>query len=155
MKALVFSDSHGRVRPMVDALELYRPDAVFHLGDVVRDGDSLQTHCSHIPFYQVPGNCDHNLTGLAEEQLARLEGKTILYLHGHTQRVKLGVGAAVKKAQQLGADILLFGHTHRPLIAQYDSLTVVNPGAAQDGRAALLIWTPESAVEVIPVELSR
>lgn len=153
MNVLVFSDSHGHVQPMLDALEIYRPDAVFHLGDVVRDGEALQAHCGTIPFYQVPGNCDHGIYDLQEEQLARLAGKTIFYLHGHTRRVKLGMGQAVRQAKALQADILLFGHTHCPVSTTCDGLTVVNPGAAKDRRCALLTWTPGSDVSVLPLSL--
>lgn len=35
---------------MQDMVELYAPDAVFHLGDVVRDGDKLQTLYPKLPF---------------------------------------------------------------------------------------------------------
>lgn len=155
MKVLVFSDSHGHIQPMIDAFELYRPDAVFHLGDVVRDGAALQAHCGQVPFYQVPGNCDYGTYDLQEEQLARLAGKTIFYLHGHTQRVKLGMGLAVRKARSVQADILLFGHTHCPLSTQHEGMTVVNPGAAKDGRGALLTWTPEGDLDVLPFDLGR
>ena len=154
MKVLVFSDSHGRVQPMLDALAQYQPDAVFHLGDVVRDGQTVQAHCGPVPFYQVPGNCDHDLYPLAEEQVARLGGKTVFYLHGHTQRVKLGTAQAVRQAQNIQADLLLFGHTHRPLSACFDGLWVVNPGAVKDGRCALLTWSPGEDVAVQLLDLN-
>lgn len=140
MRILVFSDSHGRVGPMQDMVECYVPDAVFHLGDVVRDGDKLQELYPKLPFYRVAGNCDWNNPGLPLESVARLEGKTVFYMHGHTQGVKSGVGMAVRAAQAIQADLLLFGHTHRTLCDEYDTLLAVNPGAAHDGCGALLTW---------------
>lgn len=152
MRALVFSDSHGRVSPMVNAVELYRPDVVFHLGDVARDGENLRLACPELTLYQVLGNCDWGRDDYPTEGVARLAGKTVLYFHGHTAGVKSGVGQAVDKARAMGADILLFGHTHRPLHARYDGLLAVNPGAIQDGRCALLTWEEGGEVTYLPLE---
>lgn len=152
MRVLVFSDSHGRVSPMVDAVELYRPDVAFHLGDVVRDADNLRLACPKLTLYQVRGNCDWSSSGEPTEGVVRLAGKTVFYLHGHTQSVKSGIGPAVAAARAVEADLLLFGHTHQPLRAQYDDLLAVNPGAVMDGRCALLTWEPGEAIQVVPLE---
>lgn len=151
MRILVFSDSHGRVGPMQDMVERYVPDAVFHLGDVVRDGEKLAGLYPKIPFYRVAGNCDWNDPGLPPEDIARLEGKTILYMHGHTQSVKSGVSLAVRAARAIQADLLLFGHTHRPLCEDYGDLLAVNPGAAQDGCGALLTWEKGGEITCTPL----
>lgn len=140
MRILVFSDSHGRVGPMQDMVERCAPDAVFHLGDVVRDGDKLQELYPKLPFYRVCGNCDWGNTAYQPEAVARLGGKTILYMHGHTQGVKTGHGLAVRAARAIQADLLLFGHTHRAFCDDYGDLLAVNPGAAQNGCGALLTW---------------
>ncbi len=153
MRALVFSDSHGRVQPMLDAVELYQPDVVFHLGDVVRDAEKVKAAYPKLPFYLVQGNCDHDLPGYESEGVARLAGKTVFYLHGHTQYVKRGPGAAVAQAQALGADLLLYGHTHAPLEARYEGLVVVNPGAIKDGLCALLTWEEAGEIARIPISL--
>ncbi len=154
MKILVFSDSHGRVEPMVDAVELYRPDVAFHLGDVVRDAEKLRLACPKLDLRQVAGNCDWGRTDYETEGVARLEGKTVFYFHGHTAGVKLGPGQAVSRARSVGADILLFGHTHRPFHERYDDgrLLAVNPGAIQDGRCALLMWDGAGEITYIPIE---
>lgn len=147
MRILVFSDSHGRIGPMQEMMERYVPDAVFHLGDVVRDGERLAELYPRTPFHRVAGNCDWNTSGLEPEGVAFLEGKTILYMHGHTQGVKTGVGLAVKAARAIGADLLLFGHTHRSFCEEYDGLLAVNPGAVQNGCGALLTW--ENGGEIV------
>ena len=152
MRALVFSDSHGRVQPMLDAVDLYRPDAVFHLGDVVRDGERVKEAFPQLPFYQVRGNCDLYQDQCPLESVARLAGKTVFYLHGHTQHVKAGLSYAVAAAQAVEADVLLYGHTHVPVTARYDRLLAVNPGAILDGRCALLTWEPGGEIEVLSIE---
>ncbi len=153
MRILVFSDSHGRVQPILDAVDRYRPDGVFHLGDVVRDGAKAQETYPKIPFYRVAGNCDWSYTGLPLEDVVRLEGKTILYMHGHTQSVKSSPTLAVRAAQSLGADLLLFGHTHRALCEDYGKLLVVNPGAVQNGCGALLTWENGGEIVCTPLAL--
>ena len=35
MKLLIFSDSHGNVANMEDAVRLERPDRVLHMGDIL------------------------------------------------------------------------------------------------------------------------
>ena len=105
------------------------------------------------PFYRVAGNCDWNSGALEPENVAFLEGKTILYMHGHTQGVKTGVGLAVKAAQAVRADLLLFGHTHRKFCEDYDGLLAVNPGAAQDGCAALLTWEEGGEITCTPLSV--
>ena len=41
MKLLIFSDSHGNVANMEDAVRLESPDRILHLGDLVRDAEAL------------------------------------------------------------------------------------------------------------------
>lgn len=151
MKILVFSDSHGRVSGMLDAVEREKPDAIFHLGDLADDGEQVRFAYPNIPFYAVEGNCDRFSRG-DFEGVARLAGKTIFYLHGHTKGVKVNTDRAVLTAFDLGADILLYGHTHRPDVQRVDTLLVVNPGAAMNGRAAALEWRDGGEITVTPVE---
>ena len=37
---------------------LLKPDLLIHLGDYYDDGQTIAFENAHIPFYQVPGNCD-------------------------------------------------------------------------------------------------
>ena len=101
MKLLVFSDSHGNLAHMVDAVEREAPDLVLHLGDCWRDGEELGYACPGLPLEQVPGNCDFH-PGAAQERLLRLEGHTLFVCHGHTLGVKQGYGGAIRAAQAQG-----------------------------------------------------
>lgn len=80
-----------------------------------------------IPLLGVPGNCDY---GSADqpERLTELGGVRILMMHGHTRHVKSGPMAAMYAARECGADILLFGHTHQPLVDRSGDFWVMNPG---------------------------
>ena len=115
MEILVLSDSHGKVDHMVRAVEQFHPRQVLHLGDCVRDAQALER--------QFPGE---------PERLLEIEGVRILMLHGHTRHVKSSPMAAVYAAREYGADVLLFGHTHVPLVDYDGALWVMNPGAAGD-----------------------
>lgn len=128
MKILVVSDSHGNVNNMVLAVERERPDRIFHLGDGWRDAEKLHSMFPEIPLEQVPGNCDFHPVEPAVKRL-ELGGKRILLCHGHTYRVKEGLLEAGYAAQEAQADLLAFGHTHRPTQEWAGKSLLLNPGS--------------------------
>ena len=127
MNILVASDSHGKVDKLIQAVEQTHPDYVLHLGDCQRDLERLRQAFPMLPMEGVPGNCDY---GSADqpERLTELGGVRILMMHGHTRHVKSGPMAAMYAARECGADILLFGHTHQPLVDRSGDFWVMNPG---------------------------
>lgn len=128
MKILILSDSHGDVGTMIDIVEREQPNEIFHLGDCVRDAESLSFACPELPVIMVPGNCD-GWTGMQERLLLEREGVRILLAHGHRWHVKSGAGAALADARMSGADILLYGHTHQAVCCtEEDGLWRMNPG---------------------------
>ena len=131
MKILVLSDSHGNVKNMAQAVELVSPRTILHLGDCWRDAEELQELYPNIPLEQVPGNCDFGRFEAAE-RLLFIEDKRVLIAHGHTMQVKYGLLSAQYRAQEMGADILLFGHTHVPLVENDGNLILLNPGSIGD-----------------------
>lgn len=131
MKVLVVSDSHGNVDNMTLAVERVQPRYVLHLGDCQRDLEALRSRFPALPMEGVPGNCDWG-GGDASERLIELEGVRIFLLHGHTRNVKSSPIAAMYAAREHGAAVLLFGHTHRPLVDNDGILLTLNPGAAGD-----------------------
>ena len=68
------------------------------------------------------------------ERLIELGGVRILMMHGHTRGVKSSAMNACYAARECGAQILLFGHTHRPLVDWDGTLWVMNPGSIRDRR---------------------
>ena len=121
MKCLVFSDSHGRSFYMEKALSLH-PDTevVFFLGDGIRDISSLADKHPDKAFIAVRGNCD--FSGLLRGgEVGKVEGitlmeKRIFLTHGDLYGVKYGTSGIEAFAEGRRADIVLFGHTHTPLI---------------------------------------
>lgn len=120
MEFLILSDSHGCVENLqaVEARQIKRPDAIFFLGDGARDIAYFSTQS--IPVWAVRGNCDWTTTDLADktERLLHFEGHSILMTHGHEWGVKYDkeLTALTKHAAEVGADIVLFGHTHKPFL---------------------------------------
>ena len=115
MKYLVLSDSHGNVDNMVRAVELVKPHGIIHLGDGWRDVEELHQLYPRLPLEQVPGNCDFGRFEALERVLI-LDDHRVLIAHGHTLGVKTGLLRAQYRALEMNADILLFGHTHVPLV---------------------------------------
>ena len=112
---------------MEQCVERVQPQVILHLGDCVRDAQRLEELYPDIPLLGVPGNCDYG--GLDQpERLTELGGVRILMMHGHTRRVKSGPMAAIYAARECGADILLFAHTHQPVVDRSGDFWVMNPG---------------------------
>lgn len=127
MRVLVLSDSHGCVDNMDRCVRLAEPDHILHLGDCVRDAEHLARLWPAIPMTTVPGNCDWG-DGDQAEKLIELGARRILMMHGHTRGVKYSLQRAVYAARECGAEVLVFGHTHAPLVDYDGSLYVMNPG---------------------------
>lgn len=137
MKILVLSDSHGRISPMKQAVELVHPDLIVHLGDCWKDAESLHARFPDIPMEQVPGNCDYRPLDSAEKLLC-LSGKRVLLCHGHTYGVKQSLISAGYAADEKALDLFLFGHTHKPFVDQRGSCLFLNPGSI--GEASRLSY---------------
>jgi putative phosphoesterase len=130
----LISDTHGKLRPQVFTL-LDGVDVILHAGDI---GDtSILTELETIaPVYAVHGNTDDfDVRAVAPESLAiDLGGKLFVVVHGHR--------VASTKTPQLRAafpacDVIVYGHTHQPLVDNAESPIVINPGAAGPARFRL------------------
>ena len=119
MELLIFSDSHGNINAMKRALErqIKRPDAVCFLGDGLSDAESLEGN-GRILWHCVRGNCDWGVLGdgYPTDRILELEGHRLLLTHGHFYGVKEGCARLLMHALEIGADIVLYGHTHEPML---------------------------------------
>lgn len=138
MKILVFSDSHGNVSRMKLAVEDHLPSCkmIIHLGDGVRDVSYISSLFPEIPVISVKGNGE---TFSRDVRIFDEYGVRLMCMHGHSYKVKWGMDAAIYAAEEAGADILLYGHTHKAHdTLVYTSgdrpLRVFNPGSIGLGR---------------------
>ncbi len=132
MKLLVFSDSHSGLRFMRLAVKQLCPDGIVHLGDYFDDGAVIKEENQMLSFYQVPGNCDRYRCPPDTPQMLciSLAGVPVFMTHGHKYHVKMGTGALLAEARRMGAQVVLYGHTHQPDCRQEpDGLWVLNPGS--------------------------
>lgn len=140
MKLLVFSDSHRSLSGMYAAIDKHQPQQVIHLGDMMCDAQEVAEHYPRLPFCLVPGNCDGWGVAVPVKKQITWEGKSILLSHGHRWGVKSGYEGAIADARAVGADILLFGHTHIPLLEQLEGgLWMMNPGPARSSYGLIEI----------------
>lgn len=138
MKIAVFSDTHGSSTGMINAIEQYAPDQVIHLGDGRRDAERAAEKFPQIPFCCVSGNCDGD-DGGEGYKLIRLGGLTAFLTHGHRYAVRGGkLDVLLYAAQCCGAQLAMFGHTHRAGFDQIGGIFVLNPGTA--GKAPNKTW---------------
>ncbi len=109
-----------------------RPDLVLYLGDGIFDMYRIQADFPGIQAAGVRGNCDAG-SNEPETRSLTLEGLKIFMTHGHIYGVKTGYGKAIEAAREASADILLFGHTHRPVYEMNGLMHIMNPGSVFDG----------------------
>lgn len=135
MKIAVFSDTHKRISGVLRVIEGEQPDLIIHLGDHIKDAYAIAETVPGIPMECVPGNCDYAPTE-PEMKLITLMGVKFMLTHGHNYRVKYETTSLLNAAYFQGADIVLFGHTHRPVNDAFKGLRIVNPGSAGQGSPA-------------------
>lgn len=143
MKILVLSDSHSAMSFMRMAVDRVKPDAIVHLGDYYDDGQALHEEYFHIPFYQVPGNCDRYRVAphVAEILILPVCGVPLYMTHGHKHQVKLVQSLLLRDARAAKVDAVLYGHTHvADCYQEADGLWVLNPGSCgyYGGSAGLI-----------------
>ena len=123
------SDTHGLVRPEIFAA-LQGVELILHAGDV--GGSDVLAELGAIARVRaVYGNTDSpGEPGLAVDIGLRIDGVTIHVSHGH----ELGRPTPEGLLARYDADVIVYGHTHRPLIERSGQRLVVNPGAAGPRR---------------------
>jgi putative phosphoesterase len=144
MRIGLISDTHGKLRASV--FDAFRDvDLILHAGDV-GPLDIITQLESIAPVHAVLGNTDGwELEPRVRESVElEAEGHRIVVVHGH----QLSVPSPEKlRAFQPRADIIVYGHTHKPLIDDRNGRLVVNPGAAGPARFNL-----KPSVAILTVE---
>lgn len=76
----------------------------------------------------VAGNNDF-FSDLPSEKIFRIGKHNVMITHGH--RYYIGIGSEMLKREAVaeGADIVMYGHTHRPVIDISKDIIAINPGS--------------------------
>ena len=132
-QALLISDSHGQDDEMMAVIEYFSEvDAIFHMGDISNAGPKIESKAKCLT-YVVRGNTDHDYD-LPESVLITFAGKKILATHGHRYVDYGGVDSLRYFGEENQADVVLFGHIHRPVLVDTGTLLICNPGSISRPR---------------------
>lgn len=129
MRVGLISDTHNLARP--EALDALRGCAhIVHAGDICKR-DVLDALASLAPLTVVRGNNDvgDDVVRLPEHARIELGGATIHVVHDIADVPK----------QLDGIDVVVTGHSHKPLIERRNGVLFVNPGSAGPRRFKLPI----------------
>ena len=146
----LISDTHGKLRPGVFR-KLRDVDVILHAGDI--GSPEIITELEAIaPVHAVHGNTDGlDVRAVAPEMVnVELGGKRFTIVHGHLLGTPTPRGL---RAAYSGCDVLVYGHTHRPLVDDTTTPLVINPGAAGPARFNLKPSVAVLDLETMKVEL--
>lgn len=135
MKAGILSDTHDARASADRALDLLLAEGVgviVHLGDVCAGFTLARFRACGVPLIGIFGNNDGDRRGIQlasggvfvpGPHKAALDGRNVLMAHAFDELQD-------EIAERGRYDLVLFGHTHRPLAMKVGRALVVNPGEA-------------------------
>ena len=137
MRVLIVSDTHRHNDNYFRVLEREgQLDMVIHCGDA-EGSEYLLQEAAGCPLHIVMGNNDF-FSNLPREEELEIAGKKVLITHGHYYCVSNGYELLKDEGMARGFDIVMYGHTHRPVVDKSDGIVVINPGSLtyprQEGR---------------------
>jgi uncharacterized protein len=137
MKILIVSDTHRRNENFLKVMEkVGKIDLLVHCGDV-EGSEYLISEAAGCPVEMVQGNNDY-FSSLPRETEFLIGDYKVWVTHGHNYYVSMGYEILKEEARSREVDIVMCGHTHRPVIEQERDLTLINPGSLsyprQEGR---------------------
>lgn len=149
MRIVIMSDSHKRVGTLLDIIERHKDNAdlFLFLGDMDNDFDEVLMAYPNIPYKRVVGNNDWFSVNPASD-IITLNSKKIFFTHGHLFHVKRGNDEIMEYCRKIGADICLYGHTHKQFTNYDNGLYMMNPGAAMMGEYGIIDIT-ENGIALI------
>ena len=152
MKAIIFSDSHGAFNSMMKVIEGEgKVDMIIHAGDVLRDVEDLQIMYPNYNIVFVKGNNDIWDRTAPDERFFEFGGVKIFLTHGHNYGVKYSSAKVMKKGMELGADLCIFGHTHKVCNEKVGNVTLFNPGSAVSHYGVLDAENGEFSIKICDI----
>lgn len=137
MRVLIVSDTHRKDDNFYKVLEQEKPlDMVVHCGDAEGSEYSFR-EAAGCELEIVSGNNDF-FSDLEKEREFMIGSYKIWLTHGHNYCVSMDNQALKEEAVSRGVDIVMYGHTHKPVVDRDKNIIAVNPGSLtyprQDGR---------------------
>ena len=111
-------------------------DMVIHLGDIEGSEYTIE-QAVDCPVEMVSGNNDF-FSDISSEKTLQIGKYCVMITHGHRYYIGMGNEMLKKEAVARGVDIVMYGHTHRPVIDIGKEVIAINPGSLsyprQDNR---------------------
>lgn len=133
MKIVILSDTHvkkhsDKLFKFIDTL-FKEGDMIIHAGDYV-SSNVVSKLREHKNFVGVWGNNDKGYIRdlLEEKKIISVEGYRIGLYHGHGN-CKNTLERAYEEFSNDKVDIIIFGHSHQPLILTKNKVLMINPGS--------------------------
>lgn len=135
MKILVLSNSNGNSKQIENAISITKPNAVFHLGNGIKDLANLRIE---VPLYLTKGKKDFFIKADSIKKF-NVQSFCVLLTYGHKLSTKKSINNLEKLAQKEHANIMLFG-CGKKFYYEKDGITFINPGQIykNDGNCVLL-----------------
>lgn len=138
MKITVIADTHmpkmAKELPARLRQELHTTDLIIHAGDW-NSIDVVQMLAAYAPVKGVYGNID------SREIIEQFPAREILHISGHKIGVVHGHGTgkttekrALDAFSDDDVDMIIFGHSHIPMVKYFKKILLLNPGSATDKR---------------------
>lgn len=144
----VLSDTHRHIWAIAEAVASLKDcDMIIHLGDNVQDVKEISKYYKG-KVIGVCGNCDFT-TSVPNDRIEIIEEKKIFITHGHRYDVKYDILKLKYKAQEIQADVVLYGHTHIARIDYEDGIWFINPGSpvlSRDGFNSVAVLEIKNGV---------
>ena len=128
----LISDTHGKLCGQA-TVALDGVDEILHAGDIGGEEILIELGCV-APTQAVTGNMDL-LPGLPGQRILERGGFVFLLIHdiGDIDRPNFDL---LRRAHQVGAQVVVFGHSHRPADYTQAGVRFINPGSATAPRGA-------------------
>ena len=133
-KALIVSDSHGLKNELIELKKRHEHEVelFIHCGD-----SELQTNSNELEgFTTVLGNMDYLGQEFPKEAIELLGGKSLYITHGHLYDVKMSHMSLAYRAEETGASIACFGHSHVAEAYEKEGMLFINPGSIRLPRGS-------------------
>ena len=146
MKIVVLSDTHmpKKAKQLPERLlqELPGADVIIHAGDW-QTLDVYEQLNTFAPVHGVYGNVDGEeiKAQFPYKQILEFEGRRIGLIHGHGEK-KTTEKRVVEAFKDEALDVIIFGHSHLPLVRYVNKTMLFNPGSVTDKRKLpfLFVW---------------
>lgn len=128
MRVLIVSDTHRRDENLEFVLRSIGDiDCLIHLGDA-EGSEVFIREIANCPVHIILGNNDY-FSELPREEELQIGKYKILLTHGNYYYVGSGTYYLKEEGRARDFDIVLYGHTHVPLVEIEDDIIVANPGS--------------------------